>query len=288
MWSCPVVSSFAVLRSLRRGRSTRSAYVRLPFRPTGAWSNYLAVASATKLAGQTDREQVARERAAALEPRLSKLRIDVPERLEQLRIKRNGVDVAEAQWASEVPVDPGEYRVEASAPQRQPWAITVAVRGEGRTITVTVPSLTEISAAEPPPVNAKTNPQPPPSSPAGPAPEAPADPWPQRIVALAAGGLGLAGIGIGTAYGIIAISKNEDSQALCDADGACEDEGITLNEDARTAGTISTGAFIAGGALLALGVVLWVTAPSDDATSAGRTRLWLGAFPGGARIGVRF
>src|SRR5580698_2604369 len=46
-------------------------------RPTSAWSLFLEVAGAAKAAGNTVRETTARARAAALEPRLPRLRIVV-------------------------------------------------------------------------------------------------------------------------------------------------------------------------------------------------------------------
>ncbi len=50
-------------------------------RTASAWSMFLEVAGASKAAGQLEREKVARQRAAALEPRLIRLTITAPGRL---------------------------------------------------------------------------------------------------------------------------------------------------------------------------------------------------------------
>src|SRR4051794_7984624 len=47
-------------------------------RYASAWTMFLAAEAAAKAAGQTDREQKARDRASALEPRLSRLTVVVP------------------------------------------------------------------------------------------------------------------------------------------------------------------------------------------------------------------
>src|SRR5437762_4686516 len=43
-----------------------------------AWSTYRDAASAARTAGQADRENMARQRASALEPRLSRLTVAIP------------------------------------------------------------------------------------------------------------------------------------------------------------------------------------------------------------------
>src|SRR5258706_5833522 len=56
-----------------------------------AWAAFVDVAGQTRAKGQRDREKVARERAAALEPRLSRLAIVVPvgARIAGLVVKRD-------------------------------------------------------------------------------------------------------------------------------------------------------------------------------------------------------
>ena len=63
-----------------------------------AWSMFLEVASQAKVGGQKDREKVARDRASAIEPRLSKLTVAVVSGPQPpgLEIKRDDSVVREA------------------------------------------------------------------------------------------------------------------------------------------------------------------------------------------------
>ena len=63
-----------------------------------AWAGFLEAASAAKSMGQSDREKVARDRAAALAPRLSKLTITSAEAtaIAGVEIKRDGTAVERA------------------------------------------------------------------------------------------------------------------------------------------------------------------------------------------------
>jgi hypothetical protein len=101
----------------------------------------------------------------------------------------------------------------------------------------------------------------------------------QRVVALVAGGLGVVGVGLGTAFGVTAISKRNAARNVCPGD--CNTtEGVAQWSDAGTAGNISTFGFIAGGAALAGAAVLWVTAPS--ASGGAKVRVAVG--PSGVRM----
>ncbi len=104
-----------------------------------AWSAYTSVANKAAKTGEEEREQVARNRARALEPRLARLRIDVANPVDGMRVTQDGVEVGQGAWGSDVPVDPGEILITACAPGRQEWKQRVAVyRGYEQ---VTVPNL---------------------------------------------------------------------------------------------------------------------------------------------------
>jgi hypothetical protein len=110
-----------------------------------AWRGFLDVASRLKAAKQADREKAARKRAQALEPRLPKLVVEVPNALEGLEVKRDGVAIERAAWGTAIPIDPGPHRVSAIAPGRQRWTVTVQTN-EGANTHVEIPRyLPEIS-----------------------------------------------------------------------------------------------------------------------------------------------
>ena len=106
-----------------------------------AWALVLDGASSAGGTGQQARENLARKRALALEPKVSKLMIATPRNSTGLEVRRNGESVRAMLWNSPVPVDPGSYTVEASAPHKKKWSTVASVGPNGVTVTVAVPEL---------------------------------------------------------------------------------------------------------------------------------------------------
>jgi hypothetical protein len=81
-----------------------------------------------------------------------------------------------------------------------------------------------------------------------------------RIAALAAGGVGLVGLVLGTAFGVHAGSQWSSAQATC-ADPrkgeTCSAAGVQLGKDASGSAALSTVGFVVGGAALLTGAILW-------------------------------
>ena len=100
-------------------------------RTASAWARFRDVATATKAAGQFDRESVARARAAVLEPTLSRLTVDVQSPVPGQIVYRDGIAVAEFSWGIPVPVDPGDHALEAVASRRKRWSAKVTVGPSG-------------------------------------------------------------------------------------------------------------------------------------------------------------
>jgi hypothetical protein len=114
-----------------------------------------------------------------------------------------------------------------------------------------VASETAVPPASPPAVDADTS-----------APKPRSGAW--RTAAYFAGAAGVAGLGLGTFFGVQAMSSKSSADCVanrCDA--------MPL-EQARRWATASTVAFVAGGALLGGGVALWVLAPRTEAKTAVR------------------
>ena len=83
------------------------------------------------------------------------------------------------------------------------------------------------------------------------------------------------------------MGKKGDVDELCPDDTCATPEGITLNDEAKTAGNISTVAFIAGGALVVGGLVLWLVPSSSDdvgASASGRGVAMAPYAQGGAQL----
>ena len=83
-----------------------------------AWAGFREAATLARTKGQGEREKIANGRAAALLPKLATLRIQVADANKSIGIviKRNGVSIGEPTWGEALPVDPGEQKLEATAP----------------------------------------------------------------------------------------------------------------------------------------------------------------------------
>lgn len=212
-----------------------------------AWSEFLQVASGSRQAGQTDRSQAAKTRAAALEPRLSKLTIGVSElNLPRgFEIKRDQSIVGPAQWGTPVAVDPGEHIVEATAPGKRAWRRTVTVGGEGEKNEVFIPPLEDdaLRPAESPGFFAD-------------------GPGLQRATAVALGGVGVLALSAGGYFAVRAMDY--DARSDDDCREFCGPAGTADRRKALDAGDTATVFAIVGGASLAAGAIVYFTARSPS------------------------
>jgi len=242
-----------------------------------AWAGFLEAASSAKAMGQGDREKVARDRAAALALRLSKLTIVSPgaERLAGLEIKRDGAVVGRALWGTAIPVDPGAHVLEATAPGKKPWQGTAQVTAEKASVVATIPALEDaptdaaVTSAPPPGGAVRTDVG---GSGSG-----------RRTLGLVVGTVGVVGIGVGTGFALNAKSKYNESLGLCSPQdkNLCSSSGVTLRDQARSAGTLATVVLGLGGAALVAGAVLFVTAPAGSSETP-RVAVVPAAAPGSA------
>jgi hypothetical protein len=244
-------------------------------RAATAWSEFKEAMRVAQRDHRPDREAAAEGHVRALEPHLARLVIEVPPdaRVRGVVVRRDGAEVAAADWGAAVPVDPGDHVVEAEAPGRTPWRATISVGGEGDSPTVRIPVL------EPPPPVPSPPPVLPPEAapPAPPAPvyreaevqaKPPLAPRPvrsiQRPIAIGVGVAGVVGLGIGASFGLQASSKWGDAQPFC-RDGMCTTATAYASwQDARSSASTATAAFVVGAVAMATGIVLWVTAPASS------------------------
>jgi hypothetical protein len=240
-----------------------------------AWVTYKGAATAAQNADQADRAQLARRKAAELEAKLATITIVVPAAADRpdLQILRDGEILGRPGWGVPIPVDPGVHSVEVTAPGHKAWQGQTSVEGTAQA-TLEVPPLAEV-----PPAPATSAPPAGPGAPAAPAlPAVPATdltPPPashhgsaQRVAGFVTGAVGIAGLIVGTTFGAIARSDNNDAKMHCPTDSTCDAQGLASTTSALHAATASTIAFVAGGALTAAGLVLYLTAPSDASPPA--------------------
>ncbi len=234
-----------------------------------AWATFKDAASAAQALGRADWQKLATQRAAALELKLAKLTIRVQDPADKIEVTRDGAQTSPASWGTPIPVDVGTHTVQATAPARKAYKITVKVAKDGDRVEVMVPKL-EVGAATvatttPPPVTGPVTP--PPVVHTG------DDGAGQRTIGFIVGGVGVAGIAVGAVTGLVAMGKNSDSKKACPNDGGCPDaDAVKANDSARTFGTVSTIAFIAGGILAAAGAVVIFTAPTATSSRSASAR----------------
>ncbi len=244
-------------------------------RTASAWTAYLELAERSRLAAQFDREQVARDRAAALEPKLSRLAIEVSQPTQKLEITRDGTRVAAAQWGLAVPVDPGVHQVTAAAPGYVSWRQAVEVGNLEGTVTLKVPVLDREPAVEAsplvaPPVapmaapNRRTTVTARSASTPATTPAADSITRDFRVLGWVLGGLGVAGIAVGSVYGLRLADENDKADGICPTGSDCTDSEIRSYEAAisraQDSQTLSILGFSLGGAAVgASGVMFWLS-----------------------------
>jgi hypothetical protein len=223
-----------------------------------AWSEYNDALTLARRDGRDDRVELATSRLAKLEPRLSRLTIEIEAsaRIAGLDVRLDGSRIGEAAWGTAVPVDPGTHVVEATAPNRRSWRIEVSLGGDADRKTVRIPLLAERPLA--------------PASPSRRAAVGTSEPTrdeedgaTQRAVGYIVGGLGLASIGVGSYFGVTAFSHWDQRNAHC-TDAGCDPDGVAAGRDAERAATIANIGIGIGVVATAVGAYLVLSAGSSE------------------------
>jgi hypothetical protein len=231
-------------------------------RTATAWTEFHEALGMAERDGQPERVTFAEEHIAALEPRLARLVIVVPPPAdhESLTILRDGSPVARPAWGTAMPIDPGEHRIDATAVDRQGWSTTITVVDADRR-EIVVPVLEPLPPLPAPPPLA---PPPPPHWAVPPAPPPETSREPRRLAGWVVAATGFGALAAGGIAGVVAIVKDDQSDALCEP--RCDDEGYALNQDAKVAADASTGLFVAGAVVAAVGIVLVLTGGEPAST----------------------
>jgi hypothetical protein len=268
-------------------------------RTASAWGLFREASSEAQARGETERALAGKRRADRLEPLLSRLTLQVAAGaiVPGLEVLRDGTPVNSGVWNVAVPVDPGDHRLQARAPGYVEWNGAVKVDPNGANVAAPIPALSPTSTAAAGPGASPGGPVgvPPPTQPAStnPVPPSPHDSGTgssfgtQRTVGLVVGGVGLVALGVGTYFGIHAVSKNDSAKDYCPGGGAvCNDpQGASLTGDAQSAARLAN-VFVIGGALVAgAGTVLFFTAPhGSSGGSDAAKRVGFAADARGARV----
>src|SRR6185503_2564592 len=99
-------------------------------RVASAWGEFRQALSDARKANRTDREELAKNSIAKLEPELPFLTIVVPDfaKVKDLEILRNGVALGAGGWGTELPIDPGKVEIVARAPGFLPKTKTITIQ----------------------------------------------------------------------------------------------------------------------------------------------------------------
>jgi hypothetical protein len=209
---------------------------------------------------RNDRVALADEHLRSLEGHVSNLVIVVAPGadLPDLTIRCDGSAVGRAAWGTRIPVDPGDHAIEATAPNKKPWSGAAKVSPDGDIQTVTVTAL-EDAAPHPAPVPVPPRPESPTPAQAHAPSRAVRSSEHQglstrRTIALVSAGVGLAGVGIGSYFGLVAFQKHGEAHGVSCTALPCDSSVIGQAASAAVASTVSFAAGLAG---LALGAFLW-------------------------------
>ncbi|WP_437554895.1 hypothetical protein WME97_22935 [Sorangium sp. So ce367] len=209
-----------------------------------AWAHFLEVAARVHASGDRVKEAKARERAAAVQPKVSRLSVVVEAASTPgLEVKRDGTPVGPGQWGVPMPVDAGAHVIQASAPGKRAWTAQVEVKPGGVTSTLVVRALEDDPA----------------SSDAGDAGGAGGG---RRMIALVTAGAGVVAVGVGAGLGFAAKSRFDESRPFCNGD-RCDRRGMDIRGSAVARANVATVVFGVGLAAIAGGGVLWLTAKSS-------------------------
>lgn len=238
-------------------------------RLASAWGAFGTAADLAKRAGQDEREKVARARATALEPKLSKMRVHLAgERPSDLEIRLDGKPFGLAALDLDLPVDSGEHRLRASAAGKLPSEITVKIPSAGEVVPVEIPALTDAPSAPSPVV---VGPPPPIGSDRGSGGD-----W-HKPAAIALGAGAVVGLALGAVFALKANSNWSDAKNN-GCPNACSNAGYDSWDSSRSSATIGTVGFVAAGVLAAGAVVVYLTAPKGSAARDNVAALLQGGF----------
>jgi hypothetical protein len=262
-----------------------------------AWARYKELLAVASRLGQTARAEHAKQKADGLEQKLTFLKINADESTPQMEVRRNGERLRPEALGALIPLDSGDYMVEATAPGRVPFRRTI--RLAGRLTELTIPPLAidpakssanssansaANSAANPsanPSANSAANPSANPS--ANSAANSAANPSankvqdaagthtssPLRPMAIGAWAFGGGSAIASVVLGLVAKGNNESALAEQCPERRCTPEGADRIRDAHTLGNVGTGFAITAGVLVLAGVVLFLVASSGKSANIG-------------------
>jgi hypothetical protein len=234
-----------------------------------AWGEFRDALAEARRMNRPDREKLASEHIATLEPELSYLTITVPPAVRVVRgfeITRNGVPLQSAAWDTDLPVDPGDVEIVERAPLYKPRTLHVTVAAKDHASLSAVPL--ELAPIERPPVAFWTG---------------------RRVTGVAVAIAGLAAAGVGAGFGVLATNDKKKSDDNCPTyagEVRCQAAGVSDMNRANTEAWVSNIAFGLAVVGVGFGTYLFFAGTGHEAppsTTAGAQWSWaVGGGPGSA------
>lgn len=239
-----------------------------------AWSEYVSAAQLARDQGKEDRALVADTKAKEIAPRVPYLTVTVGASIAGLQIFRGAERLDPELLGRAMPVDPGSYRIHASAPGHRDWTSTVDVR-ESESKTVVVPELeSETPLRTEPPKHLSARPW----APDQPPPSQPTPTNGSRPLGWIVGGAGVVALAVGAGFGLASLGSYKNANTLCPSHKNCSDEAFEARSSAETKAWIANVAFGVGVIGLGVGGWLVLSGRGDETT----TRMGIRSGPGAA------
>jgi hypothetical protein len=217
-----------------------------------AWREFTELEERATRDHQAARERLGRDRAAALSPRLSRLSLSMQGDVTPAEIRVDGTPLARDTWANAIAIDPGEHSIALSAPGKKTTTLHVTVAAGPTMQTIVLAKLEDEEVPPGAPRSDEPAPAVAPSEGLG----------TQRVLAIVVASAGVAGVAVGSVFGIMASSKWSSAQSDCNPNCTSSSPAIGERSDAQNDATVATVAFVAGGAAIVAGAVLFFTAPT--------------------------
>jgi hypothetical protein len=238
-----------------------------------AYDELTRLSAKAREAGKTQRADFARDHLAALDTKVARVVLAVPDGVPITALE---VDGAARDWREPIALDAGHHVITAHADGRPDARVEVDVPAAGgsQSVPVTFP------LAQPAPAPAS-----PPVQPAPAAPPLDASPSPPAAVFWGLAGVGAAGVLAGSIFGVLTFTQKSSGDSHC-AGMYCDASGLSSESSAHTSATISTVAFAVGLAALAVDAVLVLTRPHAPRPAAGNLNVT--GRPGSASLALSF
>jgi len=269
-------------------------------RLASAWANFRQAASMANARADKRRAKIAEDRVAELEPRLSKLTLELGDNawLDGVTITRNGTPVDVSMTGIPLPLDGGTYEIVVEAPGYQAWSKTVDLTEEGRDEVITVPDLEPEAGVVPPPAPTsdgageglpdESEPEPEPV----PAPAPPSEPdtsgpiHPANWVALGLAGGAVVATAVGVGLMVDALNLDKQADDYCDGTVCSDPRGADLSDKALVQANGATAAFVVAGVMAGGALVTFFATPwRRNDTSQLSFAPFVAPEPGGRMVG---